>query len=249
MDTNYQKEERTFDNYSNDWINYRKTPRYQYLRKYILKLIKDFDKPENRILELGCGISPFLGELKKSTNYGLDISQTLIDKNKSQTATFIKGNVVNCSSYFKVKFDLIFMVGLLHHINGKDHPKVLKQVKKLLKSQGYFILVEPNMISITGIYYLLRIVLTQLFNGNTIRNLIGFYSEDEKYIFPNRVLNQLRILNFETVKAYSIMPLRLPPVKSLQKINIQPVNELLYPVVSKLLYGGTSLVIVCKKKQ
>ena len=104
---------------------------------------------KSRVLEIGCsiGINRAKKYKEKECSYtGIDISENCIKKNKDLAKSagldveyiFDDGNSLN--SIKGRKFDLIFMNGVLHHL---DYDVVLPTLKSLLDKNGKIIMLEP----------------------------------------------------------------------------------------------------------
>lgn len=248
-DINYERV--TFDQNAGQWMAETKLPRYLYLKKHVLKILADLELKGKYVLELGCGVSPYLGKLTESQNYGLDISKELLRHNNPAAATFVLGNLLNCRRYFHCQFDLVFMVGVLHHLNPQDRPLAFNEVASLLNKNGTFFFVEPNMASVTGLYYLLRRVAQKMFPRDFLLRYLTVFSENEQYLFPLKIKKELRKAGFIVSKGYSIQPLRPPPVGFLKRINLEGANRLLEMIAGKKLnhFLGTTVIFICRKAE
>ena len=97
-----------------------------------------------KILELGCGICDLL-ELFEDCDYvGVDIDEKYIEKAKRRyrtrdNCTFICGDLNEFSSQINDRFDMILMMGVIHHITDDEVSKCFTICKKLLKQDGIFI--------------------------------------------------------------------------------------------------------------
>ncbi|MBU0894310.1 MAG: class I SAM-dependent methyltransferase [Nanoarchaeota archaeon] len=243
MKTRVDFEKKLFNSELKEWEETIKTPRYKYLVKKVKEILKK--KKYGKVLEVGCGITPYLGKINAKKKIGLDISKELLKRNNKDYGEFINGNALNCSKILKEKFDFIFMVGFLHHINEKEHFKLIKEIKKLLKKEGELLIVEPNMVSITFIYYYFKKLLERI-NQSFVKKIIGFLDEDEKYIYPKKIKKILLKNNFQIKKAYTIQTLRFPPLKLIKKINIEKINQILDKLIKR---GGSVIVIIAKKNK
>ena len=99
-----------------------------------------------KVLDVGCGngrFGQFLMEKYKKVDYvGLDNNRYLLDQAKKvlPEAKLIEKNVLDDWG-LSGRFDLIAIIGLLHHIPGKENRlEVLKKAKKLLNKDGVIIL-------------------------------------------------------------------------------------------------------------
>ncbi len=109
-------------------------------------VLRELELESGTLLELGCGagdLSLLLSE-KGFQAYGIDISPTAIawaeEKGEEQNlrADFRVGNVLDLP-YEDGFFDVIIDALCLHCIIGEDRIAFLKNVHRVLKSQGLFI--------------------------------------------------------------------------------------------------------------
>jgi len=109
------------------------------LKPYLKKL-----KSGMKVLDLGCGNGRLLTGIKTEVNYlGIDFSKTLLSEAKKlhPNYKFIQGNIVDDQLWQEIgetKFDAIFCVATLHHLSDKkQHLKVLREIEKHLKNNGF----------------------------------------------------------------------------------------------------------------
>lgn len=247
--TNTAREEKIFDEDIRLWIKETKTPRYAYITEHLLNILKNLNLRKKNILELGCGISPYLKHLSNNNCYGLDISKKLLEMNRCKNVKFVHRDVLKCSRYFRKKFDLIFMTGVIHHINEKDHEIILEEISKILKKKGRLIIVEPNMISVTGFFYILRKTAERILPKRILKEIIGFSSEEERYIFPSRFRRLLKKKGFEILDEHSIGLIRIPPLLFLRNISVERFNKKLDFFLRKFKINiGTTIVFISEKR-
>jgi len=121
-----------------------------YCGSSIALFVGKYFKPNQKILDIGCGVGN-LGEfLKKKFNsviYGIDISKTAINEAKKKLDFVKRLDIEKEDPNFKpCFFDVIVMTDVLEHlVNPKE---ILLKYKKYLKDNGYFVLVVPNIASI-----------------------------------------------------------------------------------------------------
>ena len=100
------------------------------------------------ILELGCGpgySSIYLHDRYKKYT-GLDYSKSFIEIAKELNlpgTKFIEGNIKKLSFLQNENFDLIFGVGILHHVD--DINSVLKSINEISNNETIVAFVEPSM--------------------------------------------------------------------------------------------------------
>lgn len=102
----------------------------------------------SEILDYGCGIGPSIKKVaafgpKKIT--GIDISEVSIKKAQNEIANIdlnIELKVDNCekTNFDKNQFDIVYGLGILHHL---DFTKCISEILRVLKPGGSLIFVEP----------------------------------------------------------------------------------------------------------
>ena len=131
-------------------INYVKKDLISYCRvarkQRLVRSLKGIKQPINKILEVGCGAGFSVDYLKgKFINYvGVDYSQNLIDyaleHNYQNGVQFECLNINDFET--KLKFDVILMIGVLHHMH--DPKKIIKLFDKILAPDGIIVVNEPQ---------------------------------------------------------------------------------------------------------
>ena len=131
-------------------INYVKKDLISYCRvarkQRLVRSLKGIKQPIEKILEVGCGAGFSVDYLKgKFINYlGIDYSRNLIDyalkHNYQNGAEFECLNINDFET--KLKFDVILMIGVLHHMS--EPKKVIKLLDKFLTPGGIIVVNEPQ---------------------------------------------------------------------------------------------------------
>lgn len=128
------------------------------LKTVKLKLKQNLKK-NSSILELGFGAgqsaSIFLKEGYKYT--GIDISQSLVDYAKSKNKKFIKnksasfyvGSMDKKLKFKNKQFDAVVIIGALQYVMNLNG--LMKEIKRVLKKDGLFILAQSNSFAIREI--------------------------------------------------------------------------------------------------
>jgi len=111
------------------------------------KLLPYLQGKSLKVLDVGCGngrFGKFLKENIKNIDYiGIDNNEYLLKQAKKNVAgsKLIKQDVLQAWRLGKEKFDLVVMIGLLHHIPGfENRVKILRKAKDSLKENGLIIL-------------------------------------------------------------------------------------------------------------
>jgi len=103
-------------------------------------------KPGIKVLDVGCGPATTTQYFLDAHYTGIDLSSEYIKTaNKKyqhqENIKFICSDVnifFNAENAYSEKFDLVFMSGVLHHLNDTEAENVLFSISKLLKPDGEF---------------------------------------------------------------------------------------------------------------
>jgi len=118
-----------------------------------LEFIKDYTKPDYKILDFGCGngrLAGFLNDNHKEF-VGVDISQKLINIAKqrysSEKTKFIKVDPLSTKLPFENNyFNTIFSIAVFHHFPSKKYAqKIAKELHRVLKPGGKIIVTVWNL--------------------------------------------------------------------------------------------------------
>lgn len=120
------------------WVDIRKTR--------ILK--RKFDSTNFRILDLGCGTGKITSSLQDCEVYGLDYNDKLLSMAKERGLRVKKGYFEHIP--FKDGFfDAVISIDTMEHVYSRA--EVLKEVKRVLKDDGYFAVFTPAYDSLTWV--------------------------------------------------------------------------------------------------
>jgi len=111
---------------------------------------KKYIKPDDKILDLGCGNGRLVELFEDSINYiGVDNCQPLIAKARDRYkdrkgVRFMVADIANLP-FTDNEFDVIFFIATLHHIPSLIlRQKAIKEIKRILKSGGILIMTNWN---------------------------------------------------------------------------------------------------------
>jgi len=141
------KDKLLFEQIADSYVRKDLTPYCRIARKQRLDTsLKSIRQPVGRLLEVGCGAGFTADYLKgKYKSYlGLDYSKNLVAYaeryNSSNQARFLCVNIKDFVT--SEKFDVILMIGVLHHI--PDPEKILDDLRPLLAQGGCLVVNEPQ---------------------------------------------------------------------------------------------------------
>ena len=101
--------------------------------------------PGKKVLDFGCGNGVYTEKVlnfNPSKITAIDISEKAIEVAKSKNHKMVDYIVENCENtkLNSNSFDLIYGVGILHHLKLND---AVKEIERLLKKNGNIIFIEP----------------------------------------------------------------------------------------------------------
>jgi SAM-dependent methyltransferase len=122
---------------------------YNLFSKIIIKNSSNFlfeHKPGIRVLDIGCGPATHTHNFLDTTYAGIDLSPEYIKKAvkkywQYENVKFLCSDAnifFNEENVCSEKFDLVFMCGVLHHLNDNDVENVISSISRLLKPDGEF---------------------------------------------------------------------------------------------------------------
>lgn len=147
MSTKKEKSEQYFDSIAGNYDNSRDG---KFVKGMYQELIARIEAKKGRtesILDLGCGngnVTCMLAEKTDAKLYGLDLSSNMIkeaQKRIGDRAEFAIGDAEQLP-YEAEQFDVVICNASFHHY--PNPVKVLREIKRVLKKDGMFILGDPT---------------------------------------------------------------------------------------------------------
>jgi len=200
---------------------------YRALQK-ILEVIDINQKTSTiNLLDIGCASGAFLCAAEKITNWkieGIEPSRSMVAFGKREYAVNINQGVFLSENYNGRKFDVISLWDVLEHINEPD--LLLKDISKVLASNGHIIINVPNLDSIVARlmgyrwpFYLA--VHIHYFKNKTIKKLLDMQGLKIIYIKP--YVQQLG-LGYVLFRGLQSMNLNVGYSKLLRRLDKFPVS-------------------------
>lgn len=124
---------------------------YQFLMNFLTNdqryaaFVSEYICPQkgDRVLDIGCGPARVLSFLPDVEYIGIDVSKKYIDsaaKLYGDRGTFVCEDLNEDKVFSRFSnYDIILALGLIHHLNDEDAVKLLKIIKRILKSNGRLI--------------------------------------------------------------------------------------------------------------
>jgi len=112
----------------------------------VIKAIQNFYNYKiNKILDIGTADGLMLGEIKKAYNeaecLGIEYSQELIDTNKNEAITIIRGDAQSLPFNNNI-FDIVTAAAIIEHVESPE--KMISEAFRVLKNNGLIIITTPN---------------------------------------------------------------------------------------------------------
>lgn len=121
----------SFDKGRNDvWIEVSR-----YLQRFIQK--------DSTVLDLGAGYCSFINNIKAKEKYAIDIFDSFREYADKDVKIYV-GSCTNLKQFKKNHFDVVFSSNLFEHLTVGEAEQTLKEINRVLKPKGKFIVIQPN---------------------------------------------------------------------------------------------------------
>ena len=198
---------------------------YQYRYDIFDKLNFNFHAGK-KLLDVGCG--PCVNAKILRDIYGLDVVASDIyehENAKNFGLDFVKASI--CELPFPDQsFDYLFVQDVLHHIDEDNqrhevHVKALEELKRVVKKDGYIIIVEANRYNPMLYPHMVRLLGHKHFRQKYFVNLVKEVFKDPKFTYLEIHDYNSRILWFW--KIYEFIMDKLMPYQ-IRAYNIAVIN-------------------------
>lgn len=147
----------------------------QYLAKNIFsKLTLDRNAS---ILDIGCGAGSIIRALEEfgyDNVSGFDLSQEQIETAKKicKTQDIQVSDAIEYLQETQKKYELIFMMDVLEHVEVDYGLKLLKLIKEKLSVGGHLIIQVPNGLSLVPVYFVSDVTHIKLYSPMSLKQLL-----------------------------------------------------------------------------
>lgn len=98
---------------------------------------------DGAVLDVGAGYCSFINHIRAADKHALDIFPGFAQYANSDVKTHI-GTCRDLSRFGPQSFDVVFASNLLEHLTREATRDVLREARRILKSRGSLIIVQPN---------------------------------------------------------------------------------------------------------
>lgn len=128
---------------------------------------------QGRILDIGCGAVPyFLLQTRFKEKFGIDPCTSALPEGSAITIHSLKIREDTVLPYERDFFDAVTMLGVLEHFSVDEAGSLFKQIFRILKPRGRFILTTPH----SGAAWLLKLLAAaRLISPKEIKDLKASY--------------------------------------------------------------------------
>ncbi len=110
--------------------------------KILCEYLQKFVSPTSRILDFGAGYCYFINNIKAKEKHAVDVDKIVTGYANREVKVHV-GRLENLK-FRGGYFDVVFSSNLLEHLTVEEITRALKEVRKILKENGLFIILVPN---------------------------------------------------------------------------------------------------------
>lgn len=118
-------------------------PIRQVVWKEIVRYLQKFIPTGATVIDLGSGYADFINQVSASKKYAVDISSEAA-KYVESDVEFYQSPVWDLQAIKSGSVDVIHASNLLEHLSDDELEKTLTELKRVLKTGGRLILIQPN---------------------------------------------------------------------------------------------------------
>ena len=188
----------------------------------ITEMLKEFVTPEDVVLDLGCGIGRIEKSLAKycAEIHGVDISKRMVKLARKRLKGFgnvyiHKNNGRDLASFPDDKFDFVFSIDVLQHLEKEDSVFYLYEIHRVLKPRGKLYFNVPNFFDEENF---------RTFMDKYVKNLSSRTVIRMRYYCPEEVKRILTSIGFSVVSLRTSTYIEVLAKKSV-KIDLNPEQQ------------------------
>ena len=122
-------------------------------RVIVQDFLQRWIRPEDRVLDVGCGHGEFLNHVRCARRVGVDLNPDAALALRDGIE-FHAGDVRDLSFLPDGSMDVVFTSNLMEHLPSKaDVERMLREARRALRPGGHLIALGPNMRFIPGVYW------------------------------------------------------------------------------------------------
>ena len=107
-------------------------------------------RPTDRVLDIGCGVATILNYLPTNSYVGVDHNSKYIDRAKrvhQGRGDFLLADL-NVENFPQIgQFDIVLLIGVLHHLSDTEVSGLVEQIRKTLTSSGRLVTLDTTTVS------------------------------------------------------------------------------------------------------
>jgi ubiquinone/menaquinone biosynthesis C-methylase UbiE len=134
------------DDYSGDYFRSRftvDTRRDAIWQEIVRYLAHPYIPPEAKVLDVGAGYCSFINQVQAAERYALDLFPQIGDYAAPGVKTFV-GSCTHLHMFGDGQLDVVFSSNVLEHLTRLDTDSTLREILRVLKPGGHYIIIQPN---------------------------------------------------------------------------------------------------------
>lgn len=120
--------------------------------RHICRYLARWIRPDADVLELGAGWCDFANHLAARRVVAMDLDAT-VTRAAADHVTAVIGDCTNLARFTDESFDVVFASNLLEHLDRPAASLLLAEARRVLRSGGRLILMQPNFRLNPGRYF------------------------------------------------------------------------------------------------
>jgi SAM-dependent methyltransferase len=145
-------------------------------------------KPGDRVLDIGCGPAKIAENFSESTYVGIDHNEQYIAKARDRFGTFAQFHCWDVSDTRVSdlgKFDIVLLLGVLHHLPDESILSVMKHARGALTKGGRLVTLDP---AFEAEQHPIARLLARLDRGRFVRSVDQYRELVSSHFIPEQVI-------------------------------------------------------------